>query len=111
MPKRDADILIQDMLGAIRKIDAYIAGLDRDSFLKDEKTIDAVVRNLGVLGEATRQLPDDFVGQHAEVPWRLIAGLRNRIVHEYFGLDLDLIWQIISQDLLPIKTQIEGLRQ
>ena len=91
MPKRDADLLIQDMLTAIAKIESYIAGQDRESFLKDEKTIDAVVRNLEVLGEASRQLPEEYIQQHVHIPWRLVAGLRNRIVHEYFGLDIEII--------------------
>ena len=90
MPKRDADLLIQDMLSAIAKIDSYIAGQDRESFLKDEKTIDAVVRNLEVPGEASRQLPEEFIQQHIHIPC-LVAGLRNRIVHEYFGLDIEII--------------------
>ena len=72
-------------------------------------TIDAVVRNLEVLGEAARQMPEDFVAKHPEVPWRTIAGLRNRIVHDYFGLDLEIIWQIISQDLPPLKAQLDAL--
>ncbi len=95
MPKRDSDLLIQDMLSAIRQIESYIAGQDHDSFLHDRKTIDAVVRNLEVLGEASRQLPQEFITQQPHVPWRLLAGLRNRIVHDYFGLDLEIIWQII----------------
>ena len=107
MPKRDSDLLIHDMLSAIRQIESYIAGQDHDSFLHDRKTIDAVVRNLEVLCEASRQLPQEFVTQQPHVPWRLLAGLRNRIVHDYFGLDLEIIWQIISQDLPPLKTQPE----
>jgi len=107
MRKRDSDLLIHDMLSAIRQIESYIAGQDHDSFLHDRKTIDAVVRNLEVLGEASRQLPQEFITQQPHVPWRLLAGLRNRIVHDYFGLDLEIIWQIISQDLPPLKTQLE----
>ena len=110
MPKRDAGLLIEDMLTAMDRIENYIANQDRASFLKDQKTIDAVVRNLEVLGEATRQLPEEFIQQHNHVPWRLVAGLRNRIVHEYFGLDLEIIWQIISEDLPPVKNQLRNLQ-
>ena len=109
MPKRDPDLLVQDMLEAARKIELYIAGLDRASFLRDGKTIDAVVRNLEVLGEAARQLPGDFTSRHCNVPWNEIAGLRNRIVHDYFGLDLEIIWQIIQNDLPPLKGRLEKL--
>jgi len=109
MPKRDPDLLVVDMLEALRKIELYTAGMDHSSFLQDEKTIDAVVRNLEVLGEAARQVPDDFVAGHRSVPWGKITGLRNRIVHDYFGLDLEIIWQIIRNDLAPLKVQLEKL--
>ena len=92
MPKRDADLLIEDMRAAIRKIERYIEGMDQGQFGQDEKTADAVARNLEILGEATRKLPEDFIARFPEVPWRQMAGLRNRIVHDYFGLDLEIIW-------------------
>ena len=109
MPKRDPDLLILDMLEAARKIELFIAGLDHVAFLGDEKTIDAVVRNLEVLGEAARQLPDDFTSRHSNIQWFQISGLRNRIVHDYFGLDLNIIWQIIHHDLPQLKAQLEKL--
>ncbi len=109
MPKRDPDLLIEDILAAIQKIERYTAGMDQEIFRQDEKTVDAVVRNLEVVGEATRQLPEDFSNRHPNVPWRQISGLRNRIVHEYFGLDLEIIWQVIRHDLPQLKTHLEGL--
>lgn len=109
MPKRDPDLLIEDMLSAIRKIERYTSGMDRKVFYDDEKTIDAVVRNLEILGEATRQLPEDFTVRYPNVPWRRIAGLRNRIVHDYFGLDLEIIWQVIQQDLPELRGWLESL--
>lgn len=109
MPKRDPDLLIEDMLASIRKIERYTSGMSQELFLQDEKTIDAVVRNLEILGEATRQLPEDFAVQHSDVPWRQIAGLRNRIVHDYFGLDLEIIWQVIQRDLPQFRARLEDL--
>lgn len=109
MPKRDPDLLVQDMLEAMQKIEIYIAGLDYPKFLRDEKTTDAVVRNLEVLGEAARQLPDDFTLRNPDVPWNQIAGLRNRIVHDYFGLDLEIIWRIIQHDLPPLVIRLKKL--
>ena len=109
MPKRDLDLLIEDILSAFRKIERYTAGMDPEGFRQDEKTVDAVVRNLEVIGEAARQLPEDFMARNPAVPWRQIAGLRNRIVHEYFGLDLDLIWEVIQHDLPQLQTHLEDL--
>ena len=109
MPKRDPDLLIEDILAAIQKIERYTDGMDQELFRQDEKTVDAVIRNLEVIGEATRQLPEDFSNRHPNVPWRQIAGLRNRVVHEYFGLDLEIIWQVIRHDLPQLKTHLGEL--
>jgi uncharacterized protein with HEPN domain len=78
--------------------------------LADDKTIDAVVRNLEVIGEAARLLPQDFRESHPSIPWNQIAGLRNRIVHEYFGLDLEIIWQVVQSHIPPLESQIGALR-
>src|SRR3954468_22805313 len=110
MPKRDSDLLIEDMLAAICKIERYTSGMDEELlFRQDEKTVDAVVRNLEILGEATRQMPEDFMALHPEVPWRQVAGLRNRIVHDYFGLDLEMIWEVVRHDLPRLQTLLEQL--
>ena len=76
MPKRDPDLLIEDMLAAIRKIERYIDGMDQVQFRQDEKTVDAVARNLEILGEATRQLPEELTARFSNVPWGQMAGLR-----------------------------------
>lgn len=109
MSKRKPQLLLDDILTSIAKIEQYIEGFTREQFLDDQKTIDAVVRNLEIIGEATRQLPGEYTAQHADVPWEQMAGLRNRIVHDYFGLDLDIIWAIIRNHLLLLKQQISQL--
>jgi uncharacterized protein with HEPN domain len=109
MPKREPRLLIEDMLAAIDKVERFTSGMNRESFQEDERTVDAVVRNLEILGEAARQMPEDFAGRHPTVPWRQIAGLRNRIVHDYIGLDLALIWQVILHDLPPLQAYLEGI--
>jgi len=110
MSKRDPHILVNDILIAIEKIGRFTAGMNHESFLKDEKTIDAVVRNIEVIGEAVRQLPADFKDSNAHIPWNLIGGMRNRIVHEYFGLDLEIIWQVIEHDLRQLEIRLRGLQ-
>ncbi len=109
MPERDASLLIEEMLAAIRKIERYTEGMDQVRFHQDEKTVDAVVRNLEVVGEAARRIPAEFTSRHAHLPWRQVAGLRNRIVHDYLGLDLEIIWQVIRHDLANLKIQLEQL--
>jgi uncharacterized protein with HEPN domain len=106
MSRRDARLLIDDIARAVQKIDRYVAGLDQEEFIADEKTVDAVVRNLEIVGEATQQLPPSFTAANPQIPWRQMAGLRNRIVHEYFGVDLEMIWQIITTDVPELEAQL-----
>jgi uncharacterized protein with HEPN domain len=87
------------MLESMGRIAGYTAGLGREEFLSDRKTIDAVVRNLEVVGEAASRLTDAARGRRGDIEWPLIVGLRNRIVHEYFGIDTEIVWEIISHDL------------
>ena len=109
MSKRDATLLIEDMRGAMDKIARYTAGMERAVFVADEKTVDAVVRNLEIIGEASKQMPEDFKALHAAVPWAQMAGLRNRIVHDYAGIDLELIWEIAQHSLPRLRVQLDGL--
>ena len=110
MPRRPVRLLIQDMVGRIERIERFIAGLDRESFLRDEKTCDSVVRNLEVIGEAANRLPQEFRDRHPGIPWPRIAGLRNCIVHEYFDVDLELVWEIVRAELPVLKAQLAALR-
>ena len=109
MSKRDAALLIEDMRAAMDKIARYTAGMERAAFLEDEKTVDAVVRNLEIIGEASKQVPEDFKVLHPAVPWAQMAGLRNRIVHDYAGIDLELIWEIVQHSLPALRRQLDGL--
>jgi uncharacterized protein with HEPN domain len=110
MPERHPSLLLEDIIEAIEKIQAYIVGLDFDSFVVDAKTIDAVVRNLEIIGEAARQLPKDFIEKNAHIPWYKIIGIRNRIIHEYFGVDITIIWQIVQRDLHKVADDIWKLK-
>ena len=107
MPKRSPRLLLDDMLTAIGKIQRYVHGLDQTAFLNDEKTVDAVVRNLEIIGEASRQMPEDFRRTHVNVPWPKMAGLRNRIVHDYVGIDQEIVWHIIQNELAALKAEID----
>ena len=110
MSKRDPFVLLEDILLAIQKIGRYTAQMDHEAFLRDELVIDGVARNLEIIGEAVRQLPEEFRRVHSQIPWTQIAGLRNRIVHDYFGLDLEIIWEIIQHDLPELEKQVRALQ-
>ncbi len=107
MSKRDADILLEDIILAIDKSTRYTQGYDLKQFVSDEKTIDAVARNIEIIGEATTKLPEDLKLKHPEVDWKRIKGMRNRIVHEYFGVDIGIVWEIVSNHLPILKKRIE----
>jgi uncharacterized protein with HEPN domain len=99
MSKRDTLLLLDDMLQSAQKIKQYTKGLDYDSFLLDDKTIDAVVRNFEIIGEAANRIDSDFRDSNPEIEWKRIRGFRNRIVHDYFGIDYEIVWSIIESYL------------
>lgn len=92
MPKRYPDLLIEDMLECIRKIERYTAGLTRARILADEKTMDAIFRNLEVIGEAANGLPADVKAQASTIPWREVIGMRHRLIHDYAGVNWDMVF-------------------
>jgi len=96
MSKRDMLLLLEDMLQSAQKIKLYTKDLDYNSFLADDKTIDAVVRNFEIIGEAANRIDLDFRDSNPEVEWKRIRGFRNRIVHDYFGIDYEIVWNIIE---------------
>ncbi len=100
MSKRLPALLIEDILESGQKILDYTAGLSLEQFKADSKTVDAVIRNFEIIGEAANRLPNDFKEKHTEIDWHKIRGFRNRIVHDYFGIDYSIVW-IIKETFLP----------
>jgi len=99
MSKRDILFLLDDMLQSALKIKRYTKDIDYDLFVADEKTIDAVVRNFEIIGEAANRIDPDFRDSNPEIEWKRIRGFRNRIVHDYFGIDYEIVWTIIENYL------------
>ncbi len=110
MSKRPVDLLLDDICEAIDRIEQYISGMSFDVFSKDRKSVDAVVRNLEIIGEASNRLPADFKNSHSQIQWHKVVGLRHRIVHEYFGIDLQIVWQILQKDLPSLREAISQIR-
>ena len=103
------DLVIVKMIDIIEKTERYIGGYDYDMFIKNEMLVDACVFNLSQLGETANRIDEDFEEKHSEIPWRQIYGLRNRIIHDYEGINLKLIWEIINDDLPELLKQLEKL--
>jgi len=106
---RDCRVYLGDILEAIQRIREYVQGLSFDGFEGDSKTVDPVVRNLEVIGEAVKHLPDGLREEPPEIEWRKVAGLRDVLVHEYFGIDLEIVWDIVETKLDPLQQATERL--
>jgi uncharacterized protein with HEPN domain len=100
MSKRHPDLLIADILESARKILDYTQNFTFEAFCKDEKTVDAVIRNFEIIGEAANRLSTEFKQMHSEIDWFKIIGFRNRIIHDYFGIDYSIVWHI-KETFLP----------
>ena len=113
MSKREWKLFVEDIVESIELIEQYIEDLEFNDFRKDRKTIDAVVRNFEIIGEASKYIPDYIKGKYTDVDWIGIVGLRNRIVHEYFGISIEIVWNIVKQELpklkKPMKQILEGV--
>ena len=94
MSKRRAELLVDDIINSGNKILAYTNNLSFESFIADDKTVDAVVRNFEIIGEAATRLPEDFREKFPDIDWHRIRGFRNRIIHDYIGIDYEIVWQI-----------------
>lgn len=96
-------IQLTDILESINKIEIYTQGIDFDSFCNNTMMFDAVIRNLEIMGEAARSTPDEMKIKYPAIPWKQMIGVRNILIHEYFGIDNTIIWQIIKTNLPEIK--------
>ncbi len=111
MSKREPSLLIKDIIESGEKILIYTEGMTYESFLKDSKTIDAVIRNFEIIGEAANRLPEEYKATHPEIDWFKIRGFRNRIVHDYMGIDFSIVWLIRNQflpDLIKTLREVSG---
>jgi uncharacterized protein with HEPN domain len=106
---RHEKLRLLDILDAIDRITSYVEGMEYDGFLADRKTQDAVTRNIEIIGEAVRALPEDFRERHAEIPWGEIVAMRNVIVHQYFGILPEVVWDVVENELPALRSQIAGL--
>lgn len=109
MSKREWRLYVEDVLESIALIQGYTEGMEFADFRKDRKTIDAVVRNFEIIGEASKFIPEDVKKRHQEIDWRGIVGLRNRIAHEYFDVSASVIWQIVKDELPTLGEQMKQI--
>lgn len=109
MPRRDWKMRIKDILNAISAVQGYTEGMKYEVFVADRKTVDAVLRNLIVIGEAANHMPADIMSAHPDLPWQDMRDMRNFVVHEYFRVSDRIIWDTIQNDLPPLIPLLETL--
>jgi uncharacterized protein with HEPN domain len=111
MSKRDTTLLVGDILESVQKILDYTAGQSFEDFKNDSKTVDAVIRNFEIIGEASNRLPEEFRDRFPEIDWNRIRGFRNRVVHDYFGVDYSIVWAIKEVFLPQLISQLKPITE
>ena|SRR3989344_3212671 len=107
--EKNPGIFLEHILDSIEAIETYAAGQTLEMFLRAGKEQDAVVRRFEIIGEAVKNIPDDFKNKYPEVPWSKAAGMRNMLIHEYFTVDIPAVWDTIQDNLPTLKTQLKNI--
>jgi uncharacterized protein with HEPN domain len=108
---RDYKVYLEDIIEAIERIRDYTNGLSFETFINDLKTVDAVNRNFGIIGEAVNKIPEEIKANYPNIDWYGIVGLRNILIHDYFKVDLEIIWDVIENKLSPLEKQVKEMYQ
>ncbi len=106
---RDLWDYILDIRESLKEVKEFTHGIDLEDFLKDKKTTNAVIRSLEVLGEAAKKIPEEMRQRYPEVPWRRMTGMRDKLIHEYHGVDLETIWSVVKTELPPLESHVEKI--
>ncbi len=109
MMKRVYTDYAQDILDSINDIESFIEGMDFKDFKNDRKTINAVVRSIEIIGEASKKFPKAIKVKHLDIPWKKIAGMRDKLIHEYFGIDLEILWKVAKEEIKGLKPGVEQI--
>ncbi|MCW7075240.1 MAG: DUF86 domain-containing protein [Candidatus Methanospirare jalkutatii] len=107
--KRTYRDYILDILTSIQEIEEFVEGMNFEEFVEDRKTVNAVIRSLEVMGEAVKKIPLEIREKYQEIPWKYIAGMRDKLIHEYHGVDLEIVWEVVEKEIPPLKPKFEKI--
>ena len=107
--KRDHQLFVKDIIAAMKAIEQFAEGLSLNEFKDDDRTSSAVIRKFEIIGEATKYIPESVKGTYPEVPWKRMAGMRDRLIHAYFGIDYQLVWDTIQREIPELKPRLEKI--
>ena len=109
--KRTLKDYLLDLRGAAEETERFTKGMTLEEFLRDRKTSNAVIRSLEVMGEAAKKIPEEIRSRYPEIPWKRVAGMRDILIHEYHGVELEIIWKTIREELPPLHPLLEKMLQ
>jgi len=109
--KRDYKLYLKDILDAIESIEKFVEGMNFEEFMKDDKTTSAVIRKFEIIGEATKQIPDEVRQKYPEILWKEMAGMRDKLIHFYFGIDYKLVWESIKKRIPVVKPLVREIME
>jgi uncharacterized protein with HEPN domain len=107
--RRDSKLYLKDILDAIAKIEDYTKDLSFEEFSKNNLVVDAVVRNFEIIGEASKNIPEEIKAKYPDIPWKEMAGMRDKMIHEYFGIDLEIVWQTVKTRLSQLEFLLKDI--
>lgn len=106
---KDPKLFLKHILDSVRQIEEYVQDTSKEKFLASPQIQDAVMMRLAIIGEATKNLPDDLRQKYEQIPWSSIAGMRDMLIHEYFGVDAEIVWNTVKKDLPVFKSHMETI--
>ena len=107
MKKRDYLDYVQDIIDSIIDMEKFIGEMDFNDFSQDKKTLNAVVRSLEVIGEAAKKIPESLRKKYQKLPWKEMAKMRDKLIHGYFGVDIEIVWKVVKDEIPPLKPLID----
>lgn len=109
MKEREYGDYVEDILESIKAIEEFVEGMNFKDFEKDKKTVFAVIRSIEIIGEATKNIPTSIRNNNPKIPWKEMAGMRDKVIHEYFGVDLNVVWNTIKEKISQIKPLMKDM--